>query len=366
MLTYWRVQTDRLLATCFLAMLMGGCVSAPDVDSFALPYFAYVPLRNAGITDERNSFARTFCSILQSDLEPEYGQRPCTDFLHLDEEIGLPESPPTLNPELPLKVIIVPGFLGDCLATYTTPFEEARQSLRTDGIETELLMVGGRASSSHNAELIAARLESDELRNGPPVVLIGYSKGIVDILEALPQVAGGIDHVAAVVSVAGAVNGSPIASEQSGFMRALLEALPSSGCPRSPDDGDAIQSLAYQQRQYWLDENSLDPAVQYFSIAAYGSEADMSRVNKDTYKKLSQIDDRNDGQIIYRDALIPDGVLLAFVRADHLAVALPFNDDDGFMLNYLVNKNAFPRGVLLRAALISVQESISRSLARGL
>lgn len=64
---------------------------------------------------------------------------------------------------------------------------------------------------------------------------------------------------------------------------------------------------------------------------------------------------RNDGQLIYRDAIIPDSELLAFVRADHLAVGLPLG---GGLIGTIIDKNEFPRGTLLKSIVIAVQQAM--------
>jgi hypothetical protein len=339
-----------------LALVCAGCVSAPSVDYGQLPYYAHLPLSQSGIIDARGSFADTFCSLLPASSEPGHATASCVDFLHLDggwEASGLDAR---IDPARPLKLIFVPGFLGDCLARYTTPFEDARAVLRAEGLDEELLMVPGRASSAHNAALIAERLRDDDLRTGPPVVLIGYSKGIADILEALLLLEDGIDHVAAVVSIAGVVNGTPVADDQTNFMRGLIDGLPMSGCPASEEDGDALDSLTYAYRQRWLRDHPLPEGPSYFSIAAFGSLEQMSTVNRRTWRMLSRIDARNDGQIIYRDALLPGSTLLAFVRSDHLAIALPIHPDDGLVANQALNRNDYPRTELLKALVITLQQ----------
>jgi hypothetical protein len=308
--------------------------------------------------DQRQAFARVFCGLLASGQEPEFAGHECSDFLYLDSAAELPATVPQLDPDRPFRVMIVPGFISDCIARYSTPFQDAAEPLRAQGIDVELIEVGGRASSAHNAAIIAERLERFEAREGPPIILVGYSKGAVDILEALPLLSGDLGHVAAVVSVAGAVNGSALASEQSLLMRSLFDRLPIINCPPWEDDGDAIESLSYAHRQAWLQQHPPDPRVRYYSVAAYAPLAEMSRINRAPYKRLSHIDARNDGQIIYRDALIPSSRLLAFARADHLAVAMPFDSEDGRVIRRWVDRNDYPRSTLLTALLITVQQSL--------
>jgi hypothetical protein len=133
-------------------------------------------------------------------------------------------------------------------------------------------------------------------------------------------------------------------------------------CPASADDGDAIRSLTYEHRQDWLQNHPLPEGPRYFSIAAYAPLSGTSRVIGHTYKQLARIDARNDGQLIYRDALLPGSTLLAFPNADHLAVALPFADGNGLLISQAVNRNAYPRTALLNSLLIFVQEALNRDL----
>ena len=66
----------------------------------------------------------------------------------------------------------------------------------------------------------------------PRLVLIGYSKGTPDVLEAIvnhPEIHA---RVAAVVSIAGAVGGSPLANEAEQYQADLLQHFPGRGLRR--------------------------------------------------------------------------------------------------------------------------------------
>ena len=336
-----------------LAAVFAGCSSTPDIDYGQLPHFTYSPMSESGIVDRRAEFAQIFCDLLRSGLEPEFAEQNCSDFLHLENEPVESAAPAEIDIGQPLRFVFVPGFLGDCLQSYTTPFQNSRPLLEDVGFETDLLMVGGRASSAHNAELIAAWLEADAPQSGPPIVLVGYSKGLPDILEAIASHPDAMRHVTAVVGVAGVVNGTPIASDQSGFMESFIENLPMSDCERGNEDGSAIESLSYEYRQTWLRQHPLDTHIRFFSVVPYGTIENMSIAMKSSYRKLRNMDPRNDGQVIYRDAIVPDSELLAYVRADHLAVALPV--ESGFLPSIIIDKNEYPRGVLLTSIVIALQ-----------
>ena len=81
---------------------------------------------------------------------------------------------------------------------------------------------------------------------------------------------------------------------------------------------------------------------------------------KPFYKKLSQVDSRNDSQMIFYDQLIPVSVLLGYVNADHWAIAVPLNRSHPYISSSFVDKNAFPREVLLEAIVRYVDEDLNR------
>ena len=161
----WRILTCRLFASCSLVlvfvMTLAGCSTTPDVEYDELPHFMYSPLSETGIIDRRAEFTQIFCDVLRSGIEPEYADQSCIDFLHIDQLPASPTVPSQIDTGRPMRVVFVPGFLGDCLQSHTTPFQNSRKLLEDAGFRTDLLIVGGRASSAHNAELIAAWLNTE-------------------------------------------------------------------------------------------------------------------------------------------------------------------------------------------------------------
>ena len=100
--------------------------------------------------------------------------------------------------------------------------------------------------------------------------------------------------------------------------------------------------------------------MKYFSAAGITGPERMSRALRPFYERLAQVDPRNDGQVIYFDAIVPGGTLLGFLRADHWALAVPFSRKSGalpFNLT-LVDHNAFPREVLLEAIVRFIEEAL--------
>lgn len=84
----------------------------------------------------------------------------------------------------------------------------------------------------------------------------------------------------------------------------------------------------------------------------------VSRVLRLSYRMLAKQDARNDSQVIFSDSLIPGSVLLGYVNADHWAITLPIARVCPWLGATLVNRNAFPREVLLEAIVRYVEETL--------
>ena len=78
-----------------------------------------------------------------------------------------------------------------------------------------------------------------------------------------------------------------------------------------------------------------------------------------SYKKLAQVDARNDSQVLFYDQIIPGSALAAYLNADHWALAVPVACAHGFLSSTFVNHNDFPREALLEAILRFVEEDLS-------
>jgi hypothetical protein len=181
---------------------------------------------------------------------------------------------------------------------------------------------------------------------------VGHSKGVADILHSLVEYPALAPQVAAVIGVAGVVNGSPTADGAADFFKGLARKIPFGACP--PGDGMAIDNL---QRTYllpWIRSNPLPDGILYVSIAAFASRDNTSTILQAGYNNLATIDPRNDSLVIYYDQVIPGSHLLGFANADHWAVALPFETKTPFLVSTLIDKNHFPRTAMLEAALVYI------------
>ncbi len=345
-----------ILALTLEVILLAGC-SKPllpySLDTYPL---VLTPSSLAMIEDERHRFREIYCAVQKDHGAALPYDRPCEDvILRLEGELEREGSPVSLGPsKLKLRILIVPGLFNDCIKF--SAYSYARAHLEPYGYKVESLRVSGRSSSSHNALEIRNTLLARELQPEERIVLVGYSKGVPDILEAVVAYPEIRQRISAVVSVAGAVNGSPLIGLINKPFEELLKKIPFPHCP--PGVGDPLESLKRSTRLQWLSRNRLPGSIKYFSLVAFAGREDISTVLRSSYDRLAVIDPRNDSQVIFYDAIIPGSTLLGFVKADHWAVAMPFSQDAPLISAVMIDKNEFPREVLLEAIVRMVEEDL--------
>ena len=349
-----------LLAVALAVLLVGGC-SKP-----LLPYsldthpLVLAPASLANTEDGRGRFREIYCAVQKDHGAGLPYDRPCKEvILRLGGEVEPRGGLVSLGfSKLKLRVLIVPGLFNDCIKV-SSAYSYARTHLEGYGYRAESLLVSGRSSSTHNALEIRNALLGKELLPEERIVLVGYSKGVPDILEAVVAYPEIRQKIAAVVSVAGTVNGSPLVGLIDKPLQELLKKIPLPQCP--PGVGDPIESLKRSTRLQWLSRNRLPESIKYFSLVAFAGREDISAILRSSYDRLALIDPRNDSQVIFYDAIIPGSTLLGFVKADHWAVAMPFSQDAPQLSAVLIDKNEFPREVLLEAIIRFVEEKLVTS-----
>lgn len=319
-----------------------------------------VPATQAGVVDKRGRFREIYCKVLESrgDTLPDY--RPCSEAL---TQVGI--EPPGTGKKVELGpsrrhliVAFVPGLGADCFAEWLDPKGTVAQHIRQFGYDFTFIDVDSLSSSAHNAlqirdAILQMHMQDTEKR----LVLVGYSKGIVDILEAIVLYPEIRKHLAAVVSVAGSVGGSPLANNASQEQLGILTTWPGAQC--SLGDGGAMESLRTETRRKWLADNALPGDIAYYSLATYPRPDRISSVLKPAYNKLSKVDARNDSQLIFYDQLIPGSVLVGYINADHWAASLPISRSHTFLKNSVINHNDYPREALMEALLRFIEEDLS-------
>ena len=306
------------------SFLLAGCAVSPLMDyNLEVPAQSLRTIDADPVMDGRARFRGIFCTLLQTKDEGSAGAKQCGELLHYlnDESPEQTASFPLPAHDPDLRIVIVPGLLNECVSNLVNVFEISSDPLRRKGYRVDTVNVGGRWGSGRNARQIADYLRRSPLRDGERLLLIGHSKGTVDILRFLVDFPEMAEGVTAVASVAGAVNGSPLADWPAARLKFWSSLVPEGWC--DPGDEGAVDSLRRSARLEWLSENALPESVQYFSLVAFTQREQVAWPLVSGYDLLSYIDPRNDGQLLFFDQVIPGATLLGYANADHWSVALP-------------------------------------------
>lgn len=341
---------------------LSACSTPPLVPYTAeTPPLILVPAAQAGVRDKRGRFREIFCQVLEArgPALPDY--RPCDEALARVgfEPAGTGKKVDLGPSQRRLVAAVVPGVGWDCFSDWLDLKGSAAAHVRQFGYNQITLSVDGLSSSANNARQIRNAIMQMPPPQGaePRLVLIGYSKGAPDILEAVVSYPEIRQRVAAVVSAAGSVGGSPLANDAEQSQIALLRHWPDAQC--SPGDGGAIESLRPATRKAWLAQHPLPRDLPYYSLVAFPQPERISSVLKSSYNKLSRVDARNDSQMLFYDQVIPGSALLGYLNADHWALAVPIARSHTSLGSTVVNHNDFPREALLEALLRFIEEDLA-------
>jgi pimeloyl-ACP methyl ester carboxylesterase len=355
-------ESIRHALTAFLAVLLAACSSKPIVPytTEAAPQ-VLLPVSRAGIDDQRGRFREVVCAVLEDHGRELPHYRPCDEVL-----VKLGQEPPGTGAPVNLgqarrKLVaaFVPGVGWECIENWMNYASEFSDHIGKFAYESRILEVDGLSGTDNNARQIRdAILQHAEAIGPENLVLVGYSKGAPDILTALVNYPEILPYIAAVVSVAGAVGGSPLAYDATEGQLDLLRHAPKADC--SAGDGEGVESLRPSVRQAWLNENPLPQEIPYYSLVTYPLPDRVSSILKGTHRKLSQVDPRNDSQVIFYDQVIPGSTLIGYLNADHWAAAVPISEDHPFIGRFFVDKNDFPRSAVAEALMRFVEEDLAR------
>ncbi len=354
----------RYLPAIAAILIMGGCASKP-----LMPYTTdTIPLLLAPAIvsdeqDKRGRFREVFCAVLEArkDSVPDY--RSCNEAL---TRVGK-EPPGTGNQvslgesQHPRLALFVGGVGWDCFSEWLELQNTVGQHLSQFGFVGANISVDSLASGSSNSlQIRDAILATPEERARPDLILMGYSKGATDILQAIvdyPEIRG---RIAAVVSIAGSVGGSPLANDASQSQLNLLQHFPGASC--KPSEEGALDSMRPSTRKAWLAQNPLPEGIPYYSLITFPDPAEISSLLRSFYKKLGKVDARNDGQVIFYDQFIPGSTLVGYLNADHWAPAVPIARTHGIIGKLFVNQNDYPREALYEALLRFIEEDLQTTV----
>jgi hypothetical protein len=353
------VQVVLLAIAIAIAMFfLSGCASEPSEPEFEMSVADH--MQRASLVDRRGRFREIYCTVLEKHGESLPDYRSCEAALTLagDESGATGEEVELGYSNSDYLVLLVQGLGWDCFAGWLDVELSAAKHVANFGYEVRLLPVDGLSSTEKNALLIQKYIASLPPEDaGRPIILAGYSKGAPDILTAVANYPEVANRVSGVISLAGSIGGSPLADDASQSQANMLTNVPGSNC----DEGDegAVESLRTDVRQQWLVENTLPSSIKYYSVVTYPSPERVSWGLKSSYKSLSKVDVRNDTQVLIYDQMIPGSTLVAFLNADHWAIAVPVARKHAFVGSTVVNHNDYPREALLEALLRFIEEDLS-------
>ena len=217
-------------------LLLFGCAAksvSPVVET--TPPIVLATLGDAGIRDVRHLYRAAVCGQLPADSPP------CDELiLRFPNEAAAASPLAQRDIANRYRIAFVPGLFSDCLNGIFYPFTDVIENLKESGLAVHDFRTAGRASSAENAQRLAKQMA--ELSPDPrPFVMVVYSKGLPDVLELLLRYPQTSQHIAAIISIAGAANGSPLADELYEIYHDWLAGLPISGCrPRHRRRGSRL------------------------------------------------------------------------------------------------------------------------------
>lgn len=355
-----RLRAGLLAAASALAL--AGCASgrlAPFTTDG--PPLVLTDVRQAGGQDRRARFREIYCAVLAAQPSlPDH--RPCESALtRVGSEASASGVPVNLGPSRRgLVGYVVAGIGWECLEGWLPPTASVAEHLGAHGYGLVTARVDGLSGSARNARRIRDEIMAMPAEPGPPrLVLIGYSKGLPDLLEAVVAYPEIHPRVAAVVSLAGAVGGSPLANAFAQWHVELFRYFPRADC--TAGDGAGLESLRPGVRRAWLAAHRLPPALRYYSVVAYPRPEHVSLALRWSYGQLARIDARNDGQMLFYDQVVPGSALLGYLDADHWAVAVPIARTHPRLASLFVTHNEYPREALAEAILRYVEEDLDQT-----
>jgi hypothetical protein len=352
-----------LLGVIAVVLALGACGTKPlQPYSVDTPPLALVPASLAGVQDKRGRFREIYCAVLQARERDIADYRPCEDALsRIGSEPTGTGRPVELGPsKRHLIAAVVAGIGYECFEKWLQPPGTSVKHVRQFGYDMALLKVDALSSSANNARQIRDAIMGMQAEAGAPrLVLIGYSKGAPDILEAVVAYPEIRPRVAAVVSAAGAIGGSALANDAEQYQADLLRHFPGATC--TSGDAGGVNSLRPATRREWLANNPLPRELRYYSLVTFPRPERISSILTTSYDKVARVDARNDSQMIFYDQVIPGSTLVGYINADHWALAVPIARTHSTIGSMFVTQNAYPREALLEALLRFVEEDLTAS-----
>ena len=335
-----------------VAVLLAGCTTTL-VDPYGpvtAPAVLATPA-DAGVTDLRAGYREAVCRRIA-----QHGNG-CDDILlRLAGEGAVPAaaaSPAAAELAGRYRIVMVPGFFAECFAALAHTFADVERELGRQGYTVINMQVPGRRSTARNAAVLARQF-AELAADARPIIVFAHSKGLLDTLEFIVSHPAAAGQIVAVVSVAGAANGSPLADQLLTSYQRFVASTPWPGCETG--DGLEIDDLRRDVRLEWWDRNRSAIDVPVFSLVAAPRPDRVSPGTLSTYRSLAAIEPRNDGKLIWYDQIVPGGYLLGYVNADHWTIAIPVAEELPPLARWFPDE--VPRTALAEAAIELVDRTL--------
>jgi hypothetical protein len=337
-------------------LAIGACATTKPGVPFTTESSALVP---ANVQDKRARFREIYCAVLEAHGRALPDYRSCDEALtRVGVEPAGTQQPVDLGPsKRRLVAALVPGIGYECFKQWLQAPGTAGVHVRQYGYDLISIKVDALSGTATNARQIRDAIMDMPSDAEARLVLIGYSKGAPDILEAVVTYPEVRSRVAAVVSAAGSVGGSALANDSEQYQADMLRHFPGATCDSG--DGGGVESLRPATRQAWLAQHPLPRDIRFYSLATFPQPERISSVLKSSYRKLAKIDARNDSQVIFYDQIVPGSTLVGYLNADHWAVAVPISRTHPMVTSMFVTQNAYPREALLEALLRFLEEDLA-------
>lgn len=272
-----------------------------------------------------------------------------------DAPVGLQPIPTTV------RIVAIPGFMTECVAFLCDVLTDGLAHLASLGAQTLAPRLDGRGRPERNAMQIRDAIMT--LPEGETVILVAMSKGAADCQEMLALFPETRTRVAALVSLVGAVCGSPLAHLAPGWLKWIEAHVPLPHC--RAHGGEAVHSLKPEVRRAFLQTHAPVPGIRYYSVCAAVETSGLSKGMLSAHRALNRYDVLNDGQMLLGDQILPQSEVLAVLNCDHIAAGMPFNRNRSILgrwvSDHVLNRNAFPREVVMEAVVRRVLEDLQIS-----
>lgn len=321
----------RTRAWIALVLLCAGCATGP------LPSRDETPPLPPGLDtarDLRGPFRAAFCAR----------ESACEESLYrFAGEVAAPR-PPAADPSR-FRLLFVPGFLASCFPDIHS-FGDVMDAARAAGFAVDFLDVEGRGGVTANARSLAQRIDALP-DDGRRYLIVGHSKGAVDSLQMLVDRPDIARRTTALIAVAGALQGSPLADRLDGLYGITFGVFPFSAC--SKGDGTPVLDLQRAARAEWWSAHESALTVPVYSLVSVPQMTRLATTLYPTFLALTHYTRYNDGMLLASGQVAPQGALLGVVDADHLSIGIPRPTTFPYVMWF--SPVTFPRTAAIMAAI---------------